>query len=89
MLTYYYQPSGKIDEVMTVATRVKNKDWQTASVILDFKEQIVLKAALRDTAIPKDWNRIVGYYYPFYTNIMERLLQQNGHELPKAVAMQP
>ena len=83
MLTYYYQANGKIDEGMTVATRVKTKDWQTASVILDFKEQKVLKASLRDNSIPKDWERIVGYYYPFYTNIMERLLQENGHKLPK------
>ena len=82
MLTYYYQDSGKIDEGMTVTTRVRTKDWQTASVILDFKELKVLKAALRDTTIPKDWDRIVGYYYPFYTNIMERLLQENGHALP-------
>ena len=86
MLTYFYQANGKIDEGMTVTTRVRTKDWQTASVILDFKEQKVLKAAIRDTAIPKDWNRIVGYYYPFYPAIMERLLRENGHELPKEEA---
>jgi hypothetical protein len=73
---------------MTVATRVKTKDWQTASVILDFKELKVLKASLRDATIPKDWDRIVGYYYPFYTKIMERLLQENGHELPKSDAVE-
>ena len=82
MLTYFYQPNGKIDEGMTVATRVKTKDWQTASVILDFKELKVLKASLSDTSIPKDWERIVGYYYPYYPAIMERLLQENGHSLP-------
>ena len=82
MLTYFYQANGKIDEGMTVATRVRTKDWQTASVILDFKEQKVLKASLRDNTIPKDWERIVGYYYPFYTNIMERLFEENGHKLP-------
>ena len=82
MLTYFYQANGKIDEGMTVATRVRTKDWQTASVILDFKELKVLKASLRDTTIPKDWDRIVGYYYPFYPAIMERLLRENGHELP-------
>jgi hypothetical protein len=81
MLTYFYQANGKIDEGMTVATRVRTKDWQTANVILDFKEQKVLKASVRDTAIPKDWDRIVGYYYPFYTNIMERLLTENGHPI--------
>ena len=83
MLTYYTRPNGKIDESMVIATRVKTKDWQTANVILDFKEQKVLKASVQDSAIPKDWDRIVGYYYPFYTSIMERLLQENGHELPK------
>jgi hypothetical protein len=81
MLTYYYQANGKIDEGMAVTTRVRTKDWQTASVILDFKELKVLKAALRDTTIPKDWDRIVSYYYPFYPAIMERLLRENGHEL--------
>jgi hypothetical protein len=81
LLTYYYQANGKIDEGMAVATRVRTKDSQTASVILDFKELKVIKAALRDTTIPKDWDRIVGYYYPFYPAIMERLLRENGHEL--------
>jgi hypothetical protein len=81
MLTYYTKPNGKIDESMVVATRVRAKDWQTANVILDFKELKVIKASLRDNAIPKDWDRIVSYYYPFYTNIIERLLQKNGHGL--------
>ena len=81
MLTYYYQANGKIDEGMAVSTKVRTKDWQTANVILDFAEQKVLKASLRDTTIPKDWDRIVGYYYPFYSNIMERLLTENGHTI--------
>jgi hypothetical protein len=93
MLTYFYQANGKIDEGMVVANRVRTKDWQTASVILDFKELKVLKASLRDTTIPKDWDRIVGYYYPFYTNIMERLFHENGHELDlgnsEPAAMEP
>jgi hypothetical protein len=79
LLTYYHQASGKIDEGMTVTNRVRTRDWQTASVILDFRDQQVLKASIRDTAIPKDWDRIVGYYYPFYTRIMERLFEENGH----------
>ena len=83
MLTYYTKSNGKIDESMVVATKVRTKDWQMANVILDFKELKVIKASVRGDAIPKDWDRIVGYYYPFYTNIMERLFQENGHNLPK------
>lgn len=81
ILTYYYKADGKIDEGMTVSNNVKTKDWQTANVILDFKEQQVLKAHTKDTAIPKDWDRIVSYYYPFYTRIMERLFEENGHAI--------
>jgi hypothetical protein len=81
LLTYYYQANGKIDEGMIVSNNIKRKDWQTASVILDFKDQKVLKASLRDNTIPKDWDRIVGYYYPFYTSIMERLFTENGHPI--------
>jgi hypothetical protein len=81
LLTYFYQANGKIDEGMAVATRVRTKDWQTASVILDFKDQKVLKASLRDNAIPKDWDRIISYYYPYYPAIMERLFTENGHAI--------
>ena len=80
-LTYYTQASGKIDEAMTVSNRIRTRDWQTVNVILDFKEQKVLKAGVKDTSIPKDWDRIVGYYYPFYTKIFERLFEENGHAL--------
>jgi hypothetical protein len=81
ILTYYYQANGKIDEGMTVSNNIKRKDWQTANVILDFKEQKVLKASTKDMNIPKDWDRIVSYYYQFYTTIMERLFEENGHPL--------
>ena len=78
-LTYYTQANGKIDEAMTVANKIRRKDWQTVNVILDFKEQKVLTARMHDTSIPKDWDRIVSYYYQFYTTIMERLFEENGH----------
>ena len=81
LLTYFYQANGKIDEGMTVTKSIRTKDWQTASVILDFKEQKVLKASLRDNTIPKDWDRIVSYYYQFYSSIMERLFNENGHAI--------
>ena len=46
------------------------------------KESLNESFALNEAISPKDWDRIVGYYYQFYTNIMERLLQENGHTLP-------
>ena len=81
LLTYYHKPNGQIDEASAVSTKVRTKDWQTVNVILDFKELKVLKCSMNDTTVPKDWDRIVGYYYPFYTNIIERLFHENGHPI--------
>ena len=81
ILTYYKKASGQIDEVMAVAKNLKTRDLQTANVILDFKEQKVLRARVGDEAVPLDWDRIVGYYYQHYTATIERLFSENGHIL--------
>ena len=80
-LTYFKRASGKIDEVMAVANRVKSRDLQTASIILDFRDQIVLKCVIDGKSMPKEWDTIVAYYYKHYQATMERLFKENGHEL--------
>jgi len=83
LLTYYTKPSGQIDEVMTIAKKLKAKDWRTTNVILDFKDQTVLLCSVAGITAAKDWDTIVGYYYQHYAATIERLFQENGHELPK------
>lgn len=70
------------DEVTVVAKKIKPKDWQSAAVILDFRDQKVLQATLNGTTIPKDWDTIVGYYYKHYQSTIERLFVENGHANP-------
>ena len=81
LLTYYTKPNGKIDEAMTIATKIKTRDHQTVNVILDFKELKVVKCSVRDTTVPKDWDRIVGYCYKYYSATIERLFTENGHPI--------
>jgi len=81
VLTYVRKPNGQIDEAMTVVKNLKKRDWQMANVILDFKDQKVLLGSMDGKQVPKDWDRVVSYYYPFYTNIIERLFEENGHAL--------
>ena len=84
LLTYYRKPNGQIDEVMAVAKNIKNRDLQTANVILDFKEQKVIRCTMDGVVVPKEWDKIVSYYYQYYQATFERLFEENGHELPKA-----
>jgi hypothetical protein len=81
LLTYYTKPDGQIDESMAVSKRVRFSDLQTANVILDFKKLQVVKASMSGTVVPKDWDRIVSYYYQHYANIIERLFTENGHPI--------
>ena len=79
LLTYYTKPDGKIDETLAVSNSLKRRDIQCASVILDFKLQKVEKCSLGETVVPRNWDRIVSYYYQHYANIIERLFSENGH----------
>jgi hypothetical protein len=82
LLTYYTKPTGKIDEVMTLSKRLKPRDWRMSNVILDFQEQKVLTCSVAGITATKDWETIVGYYYKHYAATIERLFEENGHELP-------
>ena len=82
LLTYYRKPTGQIDEAMTLSRSLKPRDLQTANVILDFQNLAVLKCSMDGVVVPRDWDRIVAYYYQHYAATIERLFKENGHQLP-------
>lgn len=81
ILTYYRKATGQIDEAMTLSRSVKRRDLQTANVILDFRDQTVLKCNMDGVMVPKEWDHIVSYYYQHYSATIERLFTENGHEI--------
>jgi hypothetical protein len=83
LITYFRKADGKIDEVMTVSKNVKTKDIQTCSVILDFKKLEVVKCTLEGQNLPKDWDKILTYFYQYYESTITRLLKENGYKIKK------
>jgi hypothetical protein len=81
LLTYYTKANGQIDEVMAVSKNLKRRDHQTCNVILDFKKLEVVKASMAGTDVPKDFDRIAGYYHQHYAATIERLFNENGYEV--------
>ena len=81
IITYVKRPNGQMDENTQVAKRIKTSDLQMASVILDFKTLSVVKCSLNGTTVPRDWDRIVAYYYQHYKAFIERLFKENGYEI--------
>jgi len=81
ILTYYRKASGQIDEVLTLSNKIKLKDNQTANVILDFRDQKIIRCSINGENGITDWDTVVAYYYNFYPHIIERMFRENGHTM--------
>jgi hypothetical protein len=68
---------------MAVTQRLRDRDITMSNVILDFRDQRVIKCTMDGTVVPKDWDRIVSYYYQHYADTIERLFLENGHATPQ------
>ena len=73
-----------MDEVVSVSGNLKRKDRQTAAVVLDFRTQTVLQCSMNGTTVPKEWDRIVSFYYQHYAATFDRLAKENGIEFKTA-----
>ena len=81
LITYVRRPNGKIDEQTQVTKNLRQRDWQMANVILDFKELKVLAASAQGVNVPKNWDSVHNYFLQFYESTFRRLHQENGREL--------
>jgi hypothetical protein len=88
-MTYVTRANGKVDEVMAVARNIKRSDLQTCNVILDFRRLEVVKCTMNGTNVPRDWDRVVGYYHQHYASTIERLFNENGYEIVKPEEPKP
>lgn len=81
LLTYMTRPNGQIDEVMAVSRNLKKRDLATCNVILDFKDLSVIKCSMAGTTVPRDFDRIAGYYHQHYAATIDRLFEENGYKV--------
>lgn len=84
IVTYYRRSGGRasgdqsrMDEVVAVANRIKPKELQTASVIMDFAQQQILKCSVGDQVGGRDWSHIRDYYHRHYKDTIMALEDAN------------
>lgn len=78
IVKYLRRPDGRTDELTSISRNLRDKDVQTASVIMDFKTQTVLQAQLGGRVIDHDWDRIHDYYHQHYSESFQRLHAYHG-----------
>lgn len=79
-VTYAQKPGGQWDESVAVSKNLKTRDYSMANVILDFRDQVVIKCTMNSGTVPKDWARIRDFYhsiYPQYINQLESVNKQD------------
>lgn len=89
LLSYYKKANGQTDEVLALTNNLKNRDLECSAVILDFRKLQVIKASLNGANVPKDWDRVVAFYYQYYANVIDRLFRENGYEVVKPETKAP
>lgn len=80
VIAYYRRPNGQMDEVVSVAKRIRPRDLQSASVIMDFQTSRVIKCSLDGTVVPKDWQRIRDFYHQHYAQLIDDLEQAHDEK---------
>lgn len=80
-----FRMASQTDEIVSVSNKVKMRDYQSAAVILDFKERRVLQASMQGNTIPRDWDKIRDFYHQHYPKIIGDLEAFYGHKAPDPV----
>jgi hypothetical protein len=77
LITYLKQADGKIDEAVTLSSKIRNTDLRTVNVIMDFKERKVDKCFIDGQTLPKSWENLYEYYEKIYPNLIKKLEDEN------------
>ena len=76
LATYYKKPNGKINEAIKLDTKVRMKDLQSASVIIDYKERRIVKSNFEEELgadNQHDFDTINNFYKGHYPRVISQL----------------
>ena len=76
LVSYYRKPNGKINESVKVDSKVRMKDLQSASIIIDYKERKIVKSNFEEELGPDaqhDFDTINNFYKTHYAQLIAKL----------------
>jgi hypothetical protein len=76
-LTYLRQSNGQYNESTAIVKTLKNRDYQSCNIILDFRDRQIIKCHVDGKIVEKNWNNIIEYYKKFYRDVFQQLEQIN------------
>jgi len=86
LLTFYRKPGGQIDEERKVAASIKPRDLQQCNVIMDYKEEKVIKCVIEGKMVPTSFEKLNEYYKKIYPEAIDQLELINHERFePKSI----
>jgi len=76
IVTYFQKPGGKYNEQVKVDTKIRKKDADVASVIIDYQEKKIVKSRFRGEMGDnnnKDYDTINNFYKGHYPDVISQL----------------
>lgn len=80
IVKYIKTPDGKYQEQAQVLSRVNDRDWSMAAVILDYQARTVVKAVIDGKTLPKSFDRFDSYYREFFSHAVDYLRTKHQHQ---------
>jgi|DEB0MinimDraft_4_1074332.scaffolds.fasta_scaffold75038_2 hypothetical protein len=77
-LTYYKQPDGKINEVAGTCNNLKARDKANCNVILDFREEKIIKCTVNGAGLDVEWLAVIDYFSQYYADTFKQLVLYNN-----------
>jgi hypothetical protein len=77
-LTYYKQPDGKINEVSDLRQKLRTRDRTDCNVILDFRDEKVIKCTVDGQGLVPDWLTVIEYFSKYYGEQFAQLVRHNA-----------
>lgn len=73
LISFLRKMGGQIDEMVSVAKRVKTSDMNSCNVIIDFADKKVLKSVIEGKQHDTTFEKLREYYARVYPNLVEQL----------------
>lgn len=80
MVTYFRKPGGQIDEQIGFSKTLKTADLQTCNVIMDYKDQKIVKCVIEGKIHPTDFSKLNDYYIQIYPSLIQQLIKVQDAE---------
>ncbi len=73
LITYMRKSGGQIDEQVGFSKKVRDKDLETCNVIVDYKDQKVVKCIIEGKRVETTFDLLNDYYKKIYPELITQL----------------